>query len=145
MRAVIQRCTAARVEVDGEVVGNIGPGLAIFLGVGPEDDEAVAAKLARKVASLRIFDNEEGKFDRSLQDVKGAALVISNFTLYGDARKGTRPNFGGAARPEKAQALYECFVTLLQEQDVDVQTGTFAAAMKVCVDNDGPVTLVLDL
>jgi D-tyrosyl-tRNA(Tyr) deacylase len=133
------------VEVDGEVVGNIGPGLAIFLGVGPEDDEAVAAKLARKVASLRIFDNEEGKFDRSLQDVKGAALVISNFTLYGDARKGTRPNFGGAARPEKAQALYECFVTLLQEQDVDVQTGTFAAAMKVCVDNDGPVTLVLDL
>jgi D-tyrosyl-tRNA(Tyr) deacylase len=145
MKAVIQRCTAARVEVDGEVVGNIGPGLAIFLGVGPEDDEAVAAKLARKVASLRIFDNEEGKFDRSLQDVKGAALVISNFTLYGDARKGTRPNFGGAARPEKAQALYECFVTLLQEQDVEVQTGTFAAAMKVCVDNDGPVTLVLDL
>jgi D-tyrosyl-tRNA(Tyr) deacylase len=145
MKAVIQRCTAAHVEVDGEVVGRIGPGLVIFLGVGPEDDEAVAAKMARKVAGLRIFDNEEGKFDRSLQDVKGAALVISNFTLYGDARKGTRPNFGGAARPEKAQALYERFVTLLQEQDVDVQTGTFAAAMKVCVENDGPVTLVLDL
>ncbi|MDF2440664.1 MAG: D-aminoacyl-tRNA deacylase [Abditibacteriota bacterium] len=94
--------------------------------------------------NLRIFENEDGKFDRSLLDVGGAALVISNFTLYGDARKGNRPNFSGAARPDSAQELYECFVTLLKCQGVEVQTGRFAAQMNVRVENDGPVTLILD-
>jgi D-tyrosyl-tRNA(Tyr) deacylase len=145
MKAVIQRCLAARVEVEGKIVGEIGPGLAIFLGVGQDDDEATAARLAQKIAGLRIFDNDEGKFDRSLRDMGGSALVISNFTLYGDARKGTRPNFGGAARPERANFLYERFATLLNEQGPEVQTGTFAAAMKVSVENDGPVTLILEL
>jgi D-tyrosyl-tRNA(Tyr) deacylase len=144
MKAVIQRCLAASVEVEGNVVGQIGRGLVIFLGVAADDDEAKAARLAQKIAGLRIFDNEEGKFDRSLLDVQGGALVISNFTLCGDARKGTRPNFSTAARPEKANPLYERFVTLLQEQGVAVQTGTFAAAMNVRVENDGPVTLVLE-
>lgn len=144
MRAVIQRCHAASVEVEGETVGQIERGLAVFLGVAEGDDEAGAAKMAQKIASLRIFDNDEGKFDRSLLDVGGAALVISNFTLYGDARKGNRPNFSGAARPQSAQEIYERFVTLLKCQGVGVQTGRFAAQMNVRVENDGPVTLILE-
>src|SRR5438093_1604520 len=97
MRAIVQRCHSARVEVDGATVGQIGPGLAIFLGVAREDDAACAARLAQKIAALRIFDDAAGRFDRSVRDSGGAALVISNFTVYGDARKGTRPNFGAAA------------------------------------------------
>jgi D-tyrosyl-tRNA(Tyr) deacylase len=144
MRAVIQRCHTASVEVEGDIIGQIERGLAVFLGVAEGDDEACATRLAQKIVNLRIFENEDGKFDRSLLDVGGAALVISNFTLYGDARKGNRPNFSGAARPDSAQELYECFVTLLKCQGVEVQTGRFAAQMNVRVENDGPVTLILD-
>jgi len=144
MKAVIQRCRAASVEVEGTVIGQIDSGLTIFLGVGEGDEEAQAARLVQKIAGLRIFDNDEGRFDRSLRDVGGSALVISNFTLYGDARKGTRPNFGGAAKPEIARHLYERFVTLLGESGIPVQTGQFAAAMNVKVENDGPVTLILE-
>jgi D-tyrosyl-tRNA(Tyr) deacylase len=144
MKAVIQRCRAASVEVEGRVLGQIDFGLTIFLGVGEGDEEVQAARLVQKIAGLRIFDNDEGRFDRSLRDVGGSALVISNFTLYGDARKGTRPNFGGAAKPEIARHLYERFVKLLSESGIPVQTGEFAAMMNVKVENDGPVTLILE-
>jgi len=145
MKAVIQRCHAAQVEVDGEVVGQIGPGLAIFLGVANGDDEACSARLAQKVAALRIFDDAAGRFDLSVRDIGGGALVISNFTVCGDARKGTRPNFSGAAPAEEANRLYQRFVTLLGDQGIPVQTGIFAASMRVNVDNDGPVTVVLEV
>src|SRR5687767_4436067 len=144
MKAVIQRCYQARVEVEGKIVGQIGPGLAIFLGVAKGDNESGAEKLARKIASLRIFNDEEGKFNRSLLDVGGSALVISNFTLYGDAKKGTRPNFTQAASPDEANQLYEAFVTLLRSQNLPVETGIFAASMRVLVENDGPVTIILE-
>ena len=144
MKAVIQRCHSARVEVEGKVVGEIGQGLVIFLGVFATDDESCAARLAHKVAGLRIFDNAEGKFDLSVRDVGGAALVISNFTICGDARKGTRPNFSAAAPPAEANQLYERFVSLLAEQQVPVQTGVFGVAMRVLVENDGPVTVLLE-
>ncbi|HEY0075443.1 MAG TPA: D-aminoacyl-tRNA deacylase [Abditibacteriaceae bacterium] len=144
MKAVIQRCHRAQVEVEGKIVGQIGPGLAVFLGVAKADDESAAEKLTRKIASLRIFNDDEGKFNRSLLDTGGSALVISNFTLYGDARKGTRPNFMEAAAPDEANRLYEAFVTLLRNQNVPVETGVFAANMKVLVENDGPVTIILE-
>jgi D-tyrosyl-tRNA(Tyr) deacylase len=125
-------------------VGQIGPGLAIFLGVAKGDDFQAAEKLARKIAGLRIFNDDEGKFNRSLLDVGGGALVISNFTLYGDSRKGTRPNFTQAAPPDEANQLYESFVTLLRGLNVPVETGVFAAMMNVTVENDGPVTIILE-
>jgi D-tyrosyl-tRNA(Tyr) deacylase len=145
MKAVIQRCRRAQVEVEGKVVGTIERGLAVFLGVAEGDDEACAARLAQKIAALRIFDDEQGRFAFSLRDIRGAALVIPNFTVCGDARKGTRPNFGAAAAPDPARQLYERFVTLLSTQDVPVQTGVFAASMSVTVENDGPVTLVINV
>ena len=145
MKAVIQRCSKAKVEVEGKVVGQIGPGLAIFLGVAKGDDQSAAEKLARKIAGLRIFNDEDGKFNRSLLDTGGSALVISNFTLYGDARKGTRPNFMEAAAPDEANRLYEAFVTLLRRESVPVETGIFAAMMNVSVENDGPVTIILEV
>jgi D-tyrosyl-tRNA(Tyr) deacylase len=144
MKAVIQRCHRAHVEVAGEVVGQIGSGLVVFLGVAKGDDAAKAERLARKIASLRIFNDDEGKFNRSLLDMGGGALVISNFTLYGDATKGTRPNFTQAAAPEEADLLYQTFVKLLSQQNVPVETGIFAAMMNVSVENDGPVTLILE-
>ncbi len=144
MKAVVQRCRSAQVEVDGEVVGRIGAGFVIFLGVARGDDDAKAAKLARKIAGLRIFNDENGKFNLSVLDIGGGALVISNFTLCGDSSKGTRPNFMQAAPPGEANALYEAFVKLLREQNVPVETGTFAAAMRVSVENDGPVTMILE-
>ena len=144
MKAVIQRCSKAKVEVEDKVVGQIGPGLAIFLGVAKGDDQNAAEKLARKIAGLRVFNDEDGKFNRSLLDISGSALVISNFTLYGDAKKGTRPNFMEAAAPDEANRLYEAFVTLLRHQKVPVETGIFAASMKVFVENDGPVTIILE-
>lgn len=125
-------------------MGQIGPGLAIFLGVANGDDESAAQKLTRKIASLRIFNDDEGKFNRSLLDISGSALVISNFTLYGDAKKGTRPNFMEAAAPDEANRLYEAFVTLLRREGVPVETGIFAAMMTVSVENDGPVTIILE-
>lgn len=145
MKAVIQRCHSAKVEVENEVVGKIGPGLVIFLGVAKGDSEGNAEKLARKIASLRIFNDDEGRFNRSLWDIRGSALVISNFTLCGNAKKGTRPNFTQAAPPDEANQLYEAFVTLLRGCNVPVETGIFAAMMNVSVENDGPVTMILEV
>ncbi len=152
MKIVLQRCTAARVEVDGEIVGSIAQGLALFVGIEDSDEvqdeakaegEAKAARMARKVLSLRIFDNVQGRFDRSLIDIKGGVLAIPNFTLCAQMGKGARPNFSRAARPETAQRLFERFVTLLRASDVVVATGTFGAHMTVFVENDGPVSIVL--
>ena len=133
MKAVLQRCAAARVEVDGEIVGQIGAGAAIFVAAMDGDAEANAAKLAQKIAALRVFSNDEGKFDLNLQDVGGEALVISNFTLAGETRKGNRPSFSRAARPEVAQGLVDTFATLLAAQNIRVATGRFGADMKVFV------------
>jgi D-tyrosyl-tRNA(Tyr) deacylase len=144
MKAVLQRCHAARVEVDGEVVGQIEKGLTIFLGVERGDDESCAQKLVGKIIGLRIFDDENGRFNFSVRDVKGAVLVVSNLTLCGDARKGMRPSFSTAAPPAIADALYERFVTLIREQGIEVATGTFSASMRVLVENDGPVTMILE-
>jgi D-tyrosyl-tRNA(Tyr) deacylase len=131
MKAVLQRCGRASVEVEGEIVGSIERGLTIFLGVEEGDTAEKAARLAQKIVGLRVFDNAQGKFDLSLKDVGGGALVISNFTLCGDARKGTRPNFGSAASPAEAKLLYEQFVTLLANHGVLVASGVFGASMRV--------------
>jgi D-tyrosyl-tRNA(Tyr) deacylase len=144
MRAVVQRVSAARVVVAGEVVGEIGAGLCILLGVGREDGEAEAKRLAGRVARLRIFENEDGRFDRSLLDVGGEALVVSQFTLIADTSKGNRPSFTAAAPPEQAEPLYEVFCAALRELGVGVATGRFGARMAVELVNDGPVTIVLD-
>ena len=145
MRAVVQRVAEARVVVDGKVVGEIGPGLCVLLGVARADDEAAAQRLAEKVARLRIFENAEGKFDRSVLDAGGSALVVSNFTLIADTAKGNRPSFSEAASPEKADGLYEAFCSALRALGAPVETGTFGARMRVELTNDGPVTVVLDL
>jgi len=144
MRAVVQRVSRASVAVDGRVTGEIGPGLMILLGVGREDTSAVAASLAEKVANLRIFEDDQGKMNRSLLDVKGAALVVSQFTLYGDARGQRRPSFISAAPPEKAKALYEEFTVAMQGLGVSVATGIFQTMMSVELVNEGPVTILLD-
>ncbi len=144
MKIVIQRCQSARVEVEGEVVGQIAQGLAIFVGIEDGDEESELAKMARKIVALRIFDNDEGRFDLSVIDIGGEILAISNFTLCGQTSKGARPNFSGAAKPAFAQPAFEHFVTLLCAHNVAVQTGTFGAHMKVQVENDGPVTMVLE-
>ncbi len=144
MRAVVQRVSRARVTVEGRVVGEIGAGLMILLGVGREDSATVAASLAEKVANLRIFEDEQGKMNRSLLEVKGAALVISQFTLYGDARGQRRPSFISAAPPEQAAALYEEFNKALRGLGVSVATGMFQAMMSVELVNEGPVTILLD-
>ena len=132
--------------VDGEVVAECGTGLLILFGVASGDDEAAAERLAAKIARLRIFENDEGRFDRSLLDVGGEALTVSQFTLIADSRrqKGTRPDFSKAARPEVAEPLYERFCEALRELGVPVQTGVFGARMAVTIVNDGPVTIVLD-
>jgi len=144
MRAVVQRVSRARVTVEGRVTGEIGNGLMILLGVGREDTSAVAASMAEKVASLRIFEDDRGKMNRSLLDVKGSALVVSQFTLYGDARGQRRPSFISAAPPEKAKALYEGFTLAMQALGVGVATGIFQAMMSVELVNEGPVTILLD-
>ena len=130
--------------VDGEVVGEIGSGLCVLLGVAREDDEVAAVRLAKKVARLRIFANECGKFDRSLLDVGGAALVVSQFTLIVDTSKGNRPSFTDAAPPDEAERLYEIFCSDLRALGVDVERGIFGSRMRVELANDGPVTIVLD-
>ena len=130
--------------VDGMVQGEIGSGLCLLLGVADGDSAEMAERLARKVARLRIFENDEGKFDRSLIDVGGQALVVSQFTLIADSRKGTRPDFSKAARPEAAEPLYDHVVQALRDLGVPVQTGVFGARMQVALVNDGPVTIVLD-
>ena len=144
MRAVIQRVSRAKVTVEGAVTGEISYGLMILLGVGREDTPEVAASLAEKAANLRIFEDENGKMNRSLLDVKGAALVVSQFTLYGDARGGRRPSFIAAAPPDQARALYESFCEALQKLGVTVATGVFQAMMSVELVNEGPVTILLD-
>jgi len=144
VRAVVQRVAEARVLVDGKVRGEIGSGVCVLLGVADGDGAELADRLARKVARLRIFENDEGKFDRSLIDVGGEALVVSQFTLIADSRKGTRPDFSKAARPEAAELLYDRVVQTLRDLGVPVQTGVFGARMQVALVNDGPVTIVLD-
>jgi D-tyrosyl-tRNA(Tyr) deacylase len=144
MRAVIQRVSRARVTVEGRVTGEIGAGLVILLGVGREDNVEAAAYLAEKSANLRIFNDAEGKMNRSLIDVGGAALVVSQFTLYGDARGQRRPGFTRAAPPEDANRLYEEFVRVLRGLKVPVETGVFQTHMEVELTNDGPVTILLD-
>ncbi len=143
MKIVLQRCTRASVRVENENVGEIAQGLVLFVAIERDDDLNTAAILARKIVALRIFDNDEGKFDRSVRDVNGAILAISNFTLCGATKKGTRPDFGTAAAPNEARELMQGFVTLLQEHGVETQCGRFGAHMKVDVENDGPVTMIL--
>lgn len=143
MKIVLQRCQAAWVEVDGKIVGNIRDGLTVFVGVESGDGEDAAARMAAKIVALRIFDNAEGRFDLSLRDVGGSVLAISNFTLCGDASRGTRPSFSSAAPSDEALSVFNRFVTLLRAQGVAVETGTFGAHMNVHVENDGPVTLFL--
>jgi len=144
MRAVVQRVSRARVTVEGRVSGEIGAGLMVLLGVGREDTPSVAESMAEKVANLRIFEDDQGKMNRSLLDVKGAALVVSQFTLYGDARGQRRPSFISAARPDKAAALYDEFIAALSGLGVNVATGIFQAMMSVELVNEGPVTILLD-
>jgi len=144
MRAVVQRVSRARVSVGGETTGEIGAGLMILLGVGREDTAAVAAALAEKAANLRIFEDEKGKMNLSLLEVKGSALVVSQFTLYGDASGGRRPSFIAAAPPGLAKALYEEFCGALRKLGVHVATGIFQAMMSVELVNEGPVTILLD-
>jgi D-tyrosyl-tRNA(Tyr) deacylase len=144
VRALLQRSSGARVRVDGEVVGEIGAGLVVLLGVGPADDEAVAEALARRTAELRIFDDAEGRTNLSLLDVGGEVLVVSQFTLYADTRRGRRPGFTGAAAPELAERLYLRFTDALRAMGVRVETGRFGAVMAVELVNDGPFTIWLD-
>ena len=144
MRLLLQRVTRASVTVDGEVVGRIGPGLVILVGVGHADDDALAESMAGRVADLRIFRDDEGKTNRSLMDVEGSALVISQFTLYGDTRKGRRPSFLDAAPPALGEALYVRFADALAARGVPVARGTFGAEMAVELVNDGPMTIWLD-
>lgn len=144
MRAVVQRVQKARVEVEGETVGEIGEGLLIFLGVGEEDSEKDCDRLANKIAGLRIFPDEQGLMNLSLTEVQGEALVVSQFTLWGDCRKGRRPSFARAAPPETAKQLYRSFISDLRAIGVKVATGRFQTMMAVHLVNDGPVTLLLD-
>ncbi|HSX21788.1 MAG TPA: D-aminoacyl-tRNA deacylase [Gaiellaceae bacterium] len=143
MRAVCQRVSEARVRVDGDVVAEIGAGLCILLGVARGDSEADAQRLAGKIARLRIFADDEGRFDRSVLDAGGAALIVSQFTLIADTEKGNRPSFTGAAPPEEAEPLYERFCAEVAALGVSVQQGVFGARMVVELVNDGPVTIVL--
>ena len=144
MRAVVQRVSAARVEVEGEVVGAIDKGLVVLLGVADGDGEREAVWLADKIAGLRIFEDDTGKMNRAVQDVGGSVLVVSQFTLLGDCRKGRRPSFTEAAPPEEADRLYQKFVERVRESGLRVETGVFQAHMDVKLVNDGPVTLIVD-
>lgn len=144
MRAVVQRVIKASVSVDGEIVGSIGPGLVVLLGVTHGDTEEEARFLANKIANLRIFADVQGKFNLSALEMGGEALVVSQFTLYGDARKGRRPSFTKAAPPEIAEPLVNKLVTFLEEEGLHVETGIFGAMMMVEIHNDGPVTIILD-
>jgi D-tyrosyl-tRNA(Tyr) deacylase len=145
MRAVIQRVQRGKVSVEGQSVAEIGPGLVILLGVGPDDTPETAQLLARKLALLRIFEDAQGKMNLSLLDIHGQALVVSQFTLYADTRKGNRPSFTGAALPDLARPLVDRFASLLREQGVPTQTGEFGAHMLVEIENDGPVTIVFEM
>jgi D-aminoacyl-tRNA deacylase len=144
VRALLQRVSRARVVIDGEVVGEIGRGFVVLLGVTHRDTEAEAIWLADKVAGLRLFEDDDGKMNLGLADVGGSVLVVSQFTLYGDARKGRRPSFTDAARPEQAEPLVRHFAHQIRQNRLEVQTGIFGAMMQVEIVNDGPVTLILE-
>ena len=144
MRALVQRVSSARVDVDGDAVGSIGRGFLVLLGVGQDDTEAQAQKLWRKIGGMRIFPDDSGKTNLSLADVGGELLVVSQFTLFANAKKGNRPSFTQAADPKKAQALYEYFVSLAKGETSIVETGRFGAMMEVSLVNDGPFTIWLD-
>ncbi len=144
MRAVVQRVSRAEVRVDGEVTGRIDGGLCVLVGVGRGDDERSAAVLADKVSGLRIFEDEAGKMNRSLLDVGGAVLAVSQFTLYGDVRKGKRPSFGEAMEPVQAARLFELFCSECRARGLRVETGRFRATMQVELVNEGPVTILID-
>jgi D-tyrosyl-tRNA(Tyr) deacylase len=144
MRAVLQRVSSAEVTVDGAVVGRIGPGLLVLLGVGKGDTEQDAEMLARKIVELRVFQDDAGKMNLSVKDTGGSLLVVSQFTLYGDTRKGRRPSFDQAAPPEEARRLYERFVEAARAQGVAVETGVFQAMMSVSLVNEGPVTFLVE-
>ena len=143
MIAAVQRVTRASVSVKGEEVGAIGPGLVVLLGVAQEDRERQADWLAEKIVNLRVFEDENGKMNRSLLDAGGSMLVVSQFTLLGDCRKGRRPSFVGAAPPQKAESLYEHFVYRVEQKGIQTATGRFRAMMQVALFNDGPVTLIV--
>ena len=144
MRAVVQRVTEASVSVDSAEKGRIGRGFMVLVGISSDDNEADAEYLADKVAKLRVFEDSEGKMNLSLLDVGGEVLAVSQFTLYGDARKGNRPGFTSAAPPDKAEALYRQFVDVLKTRGLKIEEGVFRAHMKVHLVNDGPVTILLD-
>jgi D-tyrosyl-tRNA(Tyr) deacylase len=144
MRAVVQRVSRAQVAVKGEIAGEIGLGLLVLLGVGRDDTEADATYLAEKIAGLRVFEDDQGKMNRSVQELGGSVLAVSQFTLYGDARRGKRPSFDAAAPPEKARQLYEIFVEQIRAAGLRCETGRFQEMMKVELVNEGPVTILLD-
>ena len=144
MRAVVQRVTWADVTVDGEAVGRIGPGFLVLLGVAADDQRDDVIATATKIVGLRVFEDDAGKMNRSLADVGGSMLVVSQFTLLGDCRTGRRPSFTAAAPPERANALYQEFIAEVRGQGIAVETGKFQADMKVSLTNDGPVTLLID-
>lgn len=144
MRAVVQRVRRAEVRVGEEVVGRIGRGFVVLLGVGKSDTETAAEALAEKIANLRVFDDDQGKMNRSVLDISGQVLCVSQFTLYGDCRKGRRPSYDQAAAPDQALLLYESFVKCLRQLGIPTETGRFRAMMDVELINDGPVTLLLD-
>lgn len=144
MRALIQRCSSASVSMKGQPTRSIGRGYAILLGVGPSDDEEIARKLWEKIAKLRIFEDADGKANLSLRDIGGSVLLVSQFTLYADCRKGNRPSFASAGKPEMARRLYEYFASLVREEGIELETGWFGEMMDVSLVNDGPFTIWLD-
>lgn len=144
MRAVIQRVTSAQVEVSSHVTGSIGLGLLVLLGIEHQDTEQDADYLVRKIVGLRIFNDDAGKMNRSVRDIGGSLLIVSQFTLYGDCRKGMRPSFDLAARPEQAQRLYDYFVSAARDTGIPTETGVFQASMQVTLTNNGPVTLICE-
>lgn len=144
MKVVIQRCSKAKVTVDDQIIGQIDKGLMLLVGVTHEDEEKDADYLAEKIAGMRIFEDEAGKMNHSVLDVQGSILSVSQFTLYGDTRKGKRPNFMAAAKPDVAEPLYEYFNEQLRKKGLQVETGKFGAMMDVSLTNDGPVTLILE-
>lgn len=144
MKAVVQRVLSANLKVDGELISEIGKGLVVFLGIGQGDDEKALEKLGRKIAKLRIFEDEQGKMNLSIKDISGEILLVSQFTLYADCKHGNRPSFITAEKPEKANKLYQDMKTLLEKEDISVKMGVFGADMKIDALNDGPVTIILN-
>ncbi|MDP2806595.1 MAG: D-aminoacyl-tRNA deacylase [bacterium] len=144
MRLVIQRVSSASVSVNGAVIGKIGPGLCLLCGFTHGDNEQIVEQMAAKCLNLRIFEDQDGKMNLSLADIKGSVLVVSQFTLYADCKRGRSPSFTGSAEPSKAEELYQKFIGILKNSGTEIQTGNFRAKMLVSIQNDGPVTIVLD-